>query len=53
MFFLSILAVIIVAVLVLWIINTYLPFDGLRKKIFNTAVAIAIIIWFLQTIDVL
>jgi hypothetical protein len=53
MFFLSILAVIIVAILVLWIINTYLPFDGVLKKVFNTAVAIAILIWVLQSIDVL
>jgi hypothetical protein len=53
MFFLSILAVTIVAILVLWIINTYLPFDGVLKKVFNTAVAIAILIWVLQSIDVL
>jgi hypothetical protein len=44
MFFLSLIAVVLVAVVVLWIINTYLPFDGVLKKIFNTAVA-PIMIW--------
>jgi hypothetical protein len=37
MFFLSILAVILVACVVLWIVNLS-PFDGVLKKIFNTAI---------------
>jgi hypothetical protein len=53
MFFLSILAVILVACVVLWIVNTYLPFDGVLKKIFNTAIALAIMIWLLKSIDLL
>jgi len=53
MFFLSILAVILVACVVLWIINTYLPLDGVLKKIFNTAIALAIMIWLLKSIDLL
>jgi hypothetical protein len=52
MFFLSLIAVILVAGLVLWIINTYLPFDGVLKKIFNTAVALVIMIWILKSIDI-
>ncbi|WP_394368139.1 Thivi_2564 family membrane protein [Flavobacterium kayseriense] len=52
MFFLSLIAVVLVACVVLWIINTYLPFDGVLKKIFNTAVALAIMIWILKSIEI-
>jgi hypothetical protein len=52
MFFLSILAVILVACVVLWIVNT-ISFDGVLKKIFNTAIALAIMIWLLKSIDLL
>jgi hypothetical protein len=45
---LTILIVLIVAGLLLWLVNTYIPMDGKIKTIFNVVVVIVVIIWLLK-----
>jgi len=44
----TILIVLVVAGLLLWLVNTYIPMDGKIKKIFNIVVVIVVIIWLLK-----
>jgi len=44
----TILIVLIVAGVLLWLVNAYIPMDGKIKKIFNIVVVIAVVIWLLK-----
>jgi len=50
---LTVLLVIIVAGVVLWLVNTYIPMDGKLKKILNIVVVIVVIIWLLRIFGLL
>ncbi|HLO59794.1 MAG TPA: Thivi_2564 family membrane protein [Bacteroidales bacterium] len=45
---LTILIVLIVAGILLWLVNTYIPMDRTIKSIFNVVVVILVIIWVLK-----
>jgi len=47
---LTILLVLIVAGILLWLVNTFIPMDGKIKTILNAVVVIAIVIWLLKII---
>jgi hypothetical protein len=49
---LTILVVLIVAGLILWLINTYIPMDRKIKNILNIVVVIVVIIWLLKVFGV-
>lgn len=49
----SILITLIIAGVVLWLINTYIPMDGKIKKILNVVVVIVVILWVLNVFGVL
>lgn len=50
---LTVLLVIIVAGVVLWLVNTYIPMDGKLKKILNIVVVIIVIIWLVRIFGLL
>ena len=50
---LTVLLVLIIAGVVLWIVNTYIPMDGKIKKILNIVVVIIVIIWLLRIFGLL
>jgi hypothetical protein len=50
---LTILLVLIVAGVLLWLINTYIPMDRKIKNILNIVAVILIIIWLLRVFGVL
>jgi hypothetical protein len=45
---LTILLVIIVAGVILWLINNYIPMDSKIKNIFNVVVVVVLIVWLLK-----
>lgn len=45
---LTILLVLVVAGIILWLVNTYIPMDGTIKKILNIVVVVILIIWLLK-----
>jgi len=47
---LTILLVLIVAGILLWLVNTFIPMDGKIKTILNAVVVIVIVIWLLKII---
>jgi hypothetical protein len=47
---LTILLVIIIAGVLLWLVNSYVPMDGKIKTILNVVVVIILIIWLLNAI---
>jgi hypothetical protein len=49
---LTILVVLIVAGIILWLINTYIPMDRKIKNILNIVVVIVVIIWLLKVFGV-
>lgn len=49
----TIVIALIVAGVVLWLINTYIPMDSKIKNILNAVVVIVIVIWLLQSFGVL
>lgn len=49
----NILVVLIVAGIVLWLINTYIPMDGEIKRILNIVFVVVIIIWLLKVFGLL
>ncbi|MFY7909987.1 MAG: Thivi_2564 family membrane protein [Emticicia sp.] len=49
----NILVVLIVAGIVLWLINSYIPMDGKIKRILNIVFVVVIIIWLLKTFGLL
>ena len=49
----QVLVVLIIAGVVLWLINKYIPMAGSIKKILNVVVVIVIILWLLSVFGVL
>jgi hypothetical protein len=49
---LTILIVLVVAGLLLWLVNTYIPMDHKIKTIFNVVVVIVVIVWLLKIFGV-
>ena len=45
----GIVLVLIIAGLVLWLINTYIPMAGAIKSLLNIVVFVVVVIWLLQT----
>jgi predicted membrane protein len=50
---LSILLALVVAGVVLWLVNTYVPMDRKIKSILNVVVVILVILWLLNAFGVL
>ncbi|OSZ77526.1 hypothetical protein CAP36_14190 [Chitinophagaceae bacterium IBVUCB2] len=50
---LTIIVVLIVAGVILWLINSYIPMDGKIKTILNAVVVIAIVLWLLKAFGLL
>jgi len=48
---LTILIVLIVAGVLLWIVNNYIPMERTIKNILNAVVVIALIVWLLRYLD--
>jgi len=49
---LQLLVMLIIAGLVLWLINNYIPMDGKIKKILNVVAVIIVIFWLLSVFGV-
>jgi hypothetical protein len=50
---LSLAIVIIIAGVLLWAVNTYIPMEAKIKQLLNIVVIIVIVLWLLQTFGVL
>jgi len=50
---LTILLVLIVAGVLLWLVNNYIPMDGKIRRILNIVVVIAVIIWLIKVFGLL
>ncbi len=50
---LTVLVVLIVAGLLLWLVNNYIPMDRKIKTILNVVVVIVVIIWLLKSFGLL
>ncbi len=50
---LTVLLVLVVAGVILWLVNTYIPMDRKIKNILNIVVVIIVIIWLLRTFGIL
>ena len=50
---LTIVIVLIIAGVLLWLVNSYIPMDGKIKTILNIVVVIAVIIWLLKAFGLL
>ena len=50
---LTVLLVLIVAGVVLWLINTYIPMDRKIKNLLNIVVVIILVIWLLKVFGIL
>ena len=50
---LTILNVLIVAGVVLWLVNTYIPMDRKIRNILNAVVVIVIVLWLLKAFGIL
>ena len=50
---LNVLLVLVVAGVVLWLVNTYIPMDRKIKNILNGVVVIVVVIWLLQVFGLL
>ena len=48
----SIVIALIVAGVLLWLVNTYIPMDGKIKKILNIAVVVVVVLWLLNVFGV-
>ena len=49
----QILITLIVAGVILWLVNSYIPMDGKIKKILNVVVTIVVILWLLSVFGVI
>ena len=49
----SVVITLIVAGVLLWLVNTYIPMDAKIKKILNIVVVIAVVLWLLSVFGVL
>lgn len=50
---LNILILLVVAGVLLWLVNTYIPMDKKIKNILNVVVTIAVVLWLLQVFGLL
>jgi len=50
---LTVLIVLIVAGVLLWLVNNYIPMDGKIKNILNVVVVIVVIVWLLKVFGLL
>ena len=50
---LNVLLVLVVAGVLLWLVNTYIPMDRKIKNILNVVVVILVIIWLLKVFGIL
>ena len=50
---LTVLLVLIVAGVILWLVNNYIPMDRKIKNIFNIVVVIVVILWLLKVFGIL
>jgi len=48
----TIVITLIVAGVLLWLINTYIPMDGKIKKILNVVVVVVVVLWLLNVFGV-
>jgi hypothetical protein len=44
----NILLILIIAGVLLWLVNTYIPMDGKIKRILNIVVVVVVIVWLLK-----
>jgi hypothetical protein len=49
---LNIILLLVVAGVLLWLINTYIPMDRKIKSLLNTVVVVIVVIWLLQAFGV-
>jgi hypothetical protein len=49
----SIVVTLIIAGVLLWLANTYIPMDGKIKKILNVVVVVVVVLWLLNVFGVL
>jgi hypothetical protein len=49
---LTVLLILIVAGILLWLVNTYIPMDGKIKTILNVVVVIIVVVWLLKIFGV-
>jgi hypothetical protein len=49
----SIVIALIVAGVLLWLVNAYIPMDGKIKKILNIVVVVVVILWLLNVFGIL
>jgi len=49
----TVILVIIVAGVLLWLVNTYIPMDTKLRKVLNVVVMIAVIIWLIKVFGLL
>jgi Na+-translocating ferredoxin:NAD+ oxidoreductase RnfA subunit len=50
---LTVILVLIVAGVLLWLVNNYIPMDGKIRRILNLVVVIAVIIWLIKVFGLL
>ena len=50
---LTILIILIIAGVLLWLVNSYIPMDGKIKTIFNIVVVVAVVIWLLKVFGII
>ena len=50
---LQLIVTLVVAGVVLWLINTYIPMDGKIKKILNVVVVVIVLLWLLSVFGVI
>ena len=48
----TIVITLIVAGILLWLVNTYIPMDGKIKKILNIVVVVVVVLWLLNVFGV-
>lgn len=49
---LTVLLIIIVAGVLLWLVNSYIPMDSKIKSIFNVVVVIIVVVWLLKVFGI-
>jgi len=50
---LTVLLALIVAGILLWLVNAYIPMDGKIKRILNIVVVVIIVVWLLKVFGIL
>ena len=49
----SVIVSLVVAGVILWLVNTYIPMDGKIKQVLNIVVLIVVCVWLLQSFGIL